>query len=147
MLEEKFLGTWKLVSWVMMTQDSRVSFPFGAQAVGRILYTQDGYMAATLMAANRPCLEVSLDELAFKPKYTRAIFRFMRAAWTYLSYSGSYDVVGDTVIHHVEASLYPDWIGTDLVRTYAFAGDQLVLKAEDTPGVIHELVCEHAKKE
>ena len=57
-----------------------------------------------------------------------------------MNYSGPYRIVGDTVIHHVETSLYPDWVSTDLVRTYKFAGDQLILRAEDTPGVVHEVV-------
>ena len=123
MLENKFVGRWNLVSWVRKTRDGDTSYPFGTQAVGHIVYTKDGFISATMMAANRSSIDVSLDELALKPKYMMAVLRYLKAAATYVNYSGSYDIVGDTVVQHVEASLYPDWVGTDLVRTYVFSGD------------------------
>ena len=146
MLENKFVGRWNLGSWVRKSRDGDTSYPFGVHGLGHIGYTTDGFMSATMMAANRSFIGVSLDKLALKPRYMMAIIRYLKAA-TYVNYSGSYNIVGDTVIHHVEASLYPDWVGTDLVRTYVFAGDQLTLRAEDSPGVIHELVWEKVRDE
>ncbi len=37
----------------------------------------------------------------------------------YLAYAGSYTLDGMTVTHHVEMSLFPNWIGTDQVRAIA----------------------------
>jgi hypothetical protein len=34
------------------------------------------------------------------------------------------------VIHHVEGSLIPSWVGVDLRRRYEFSGDRLLLTAE-----------------
>lgn len=138
--ENRFVGRWKLVSWVKKTPDGNTSYPFGENAVGYIIYTEDGFVTATLMAANRSPIRVSPYKLALKPRYAMALIRYLKAAGTFVNYSGSFRIVGDTVIHHVETSLYPDWVGTDLVRTFIFAGDQLTLLAEETPGVIHELV-------
>ena len=52
---------------------------------------------------------------------------------TYISYCGKYEVTEDRVIHHVEVSFYPNWIGKDQVRFYKFEGDRLILS---TPPMI-----------
>jgi hypothetical protein len=33
----------------------------------------------------------------------------------------------DTVVHHIEVSLFPNWKGVDQVRRFAFDGDRLTL--------------------
>jgi hypothetical protein len=38
------------------------------------------------------------------------------------------------VVHHVQASLVPSFVGTDLKRTYEFAGTQLILSARTDEG-------------
>lgn len=38
------------------------------------------------------------------------------AAAGYLSYAGRFEVIGDLVHHHVELSLFPDWVGGVQVR-------------------------------
>ena len=35
-----------------------------------------------------------------------------------MAYCGSFHVEGDSVIHRIENSLFPEWIGTDLMRTF-----------------------------
>lgn len=47
----------------------------------------------------------------------------------YFSYCGRYEVRGENVIHHVEVSLFPNWIGKSQERQYRFAQDQLILSA------------------
>jgi hypothetical protein len=46
-----------------------------------------------------------------------------------VAYFGSYEVdeSAHTVIHHVEASLFPSWVGTDLKRNFEFERGSLVL--------------------
>jgi hypothetical protein len=54
-LHDDIRGGWELVSYA--TQDDRggpVTFPLGPDAVGLIMYTQDGYMSAQLMRPDRP---------------------------------------------------------------------------------------------
>jgi hypothetical protein len=46
---------------------------------------------------------------------------------TYLSYCGRYDFLGDTVVHHVELSLFPNWIGVDQERLVDLRGERLTL--------------------
>jgi hypothetical protein len=51
-----------------------------------------------------------------------------RAFDTYLGYSGTYEQRGDRVMHHVTASLFPDWSSSDQVRLMELDGDQLILR-------------------
>ena len=56
---------------------------------------------------------------------------------TYAAYAGRYEVreQEQKVIHHVEFSLFPNWIGTAQERFYRFEEDRLVLYTEpfDSP--------------
>ena len=47
---------------------------------------------------------------------------------TCLAYCGRYEVCGETVVHTVEVSLFPDWAGVQQVRLFELAGDHLTLR-------------------
>src|ERR1700720_4235650 len=51
-----FIGSWSLVSWIRTTPDGHNEYPFGEDAVGCIMYTGDGRMAAHLMRRQRALL-------------------------------------------------------------------------------------------
>jgi hypothetical protein len=51
----------------------------------------------------------------------------VQAEESYLSYCGRYDFDGDTVIHHVELSLFPNWVGGDQERLVDLRGRRLTL--------------------
>jgi hypothetical protein len=56
----------------------------------------------------------------------------VRAAYIgYIAYFGTYDVApeGTRVVHHVQGSLNPAWVGGDQVRGLRFDGERLVLSA------------------
>src|SRR5690242_21445357 len=64
---------------------------------------------------------------------------------TYLAYFGSYELDGDSVVHHIDASLFPNWSGEKQVRPFVAEGDELVLRTPPTTGddgasVVNELV-------
>jgi hypothetical protein len=44
-MSEKFIGTWKLVSFEMRSADG-VTYPFGNDPVGYLMYNDEGYMSA-----------------------------------------------------------------------------------------------------
>lgn len=119
------LGSWRLVTMETRFNDGRVRYPYGREAVGYILYTPEGWMSATIMAGGRA---------PFGIDYGRGEGTSEKAAAFegYLSYAGRYTFQGDRVIHHVEASLIPDWVGIDLLRLAAFHEDQLHLSTEPT---------------
>ena len=53
--------------------------------------------------------------------------RHPHPAQTYVSYCGTYEFSGSTVIHRVELSLFPNWVGVQQERLVELVGDRLVL--------------------
>ena len=128
------LGTWHLVRWEITYGDGRApTFPFGAQATGLILYTQDGTMNACIARAARPRL--SSDSVRSAPEAER-----LTAFESYFQYAGPYEILGEPgkqqVVHTVTHSLNANFVGTQQVRNMEFAADgTLTLSASDTiPG-------------
>ena len=118
--DNPLVGAWRLVSWEDRGEDGEVSHPYGRDPVGYIMYTPDGYMSVIITTANRPTFQV--DDILVGSVEERAA-----AAATCVSYCGSYEVRDGKVIHHVEASLFPNWVGTAQERFYTFEGDRLTL--------------------
>jgi len=121
MTSNPLIGTWRLLSWENRSvEDRQVSYPLGKDATGYIIYNDDGYMFVAIMAPHR--LRFTSDDLLSATKEEEA-----RAEETYVSYCGRYDFLGDTVVHHVHMSLYPNWIGADQERLVDLKGDRLTL--------------------
>lgn len=93
----------------------------GENAVGYLIYTADGYISGHLMRPGRAGFEGG-DPL--RPKPDEAV----EAIGGYLSYCGTYEIrVGGVVVHHVELSLAPNWIGAGQLRFYELDGDRLTI--------------------
>ena len=116
----QFVGTWRLISCENRDSDGQVSYPFGKDALGFLIYTDDGYMSATLMRANRPHFVVG--DVLGGTQEEQAM-----ATQTYLAYCSKYEIQDNKVIHHVEASLFPNWVGIDQARFFEFKEGKLVL--------------------
>jgi hypothetical protein len=115
------VGTWRLISWEIRSVDGqKVSYPFGRGAVGYIMYNEGGYMSVAITHPNRERFAAG-DLLSGSPE-ERA-----HAASTYVSYCGQYEFRGETVVHHVELSLFPNWVGVDQERLVELRGDRLTL--------------------
>jgi len=116
------VGRWRLVSLETVRADGTIGYPLGPDAAGSLVYTDDGYMSVAIMKADRePILSGDLlggtgDEKA-------------RAAEGYVSYCGRYEYHGDFVVHHVELSLFPNWIGGTQERRVDLSGSRLTLHA------------------
>jgi hypothetical protein len=146
-----FVGTWKLVSMVRKNPDGSVSMPLGERPVGYLTYGRDGFMFALLMKGGRRPMGVPAEELMqavktgkafFSLRYLKAIARYLAALSACVSYCGRYEVSESRVVHHVAASLVPDWMGTDLERAYRLSGDTLTLSPSDPAGGEMDLVWE-----
>ena len=118
----KLVGTWKLISFRSQDPGGRTAYPFGKDARGRLIYEADGRMAVQLMNPNRPRF-TSDDPLVTSEAEVRAAFG------GYTAYYGTYSVNPDelTIVHHVEAALLPNWVGTDERRHFEFDGKVLTL--------------------
>jgi hypothetical protein len=121
MVSNPLIGTWRLISWeTRSVVDGEVSYPLGKDAVGYIIYGQDGYMCVAIMGPERAMF--AAGDLLSGSAQERA-----QAAATYVSYCGRYEFRGDTVIHHVDLSLFPNWVGVEQERLVEVLGNRLVL--------------------
>jgi hypothetical protein len=122
MSADPFVGAWRLLSLEARTSTGEVSYPYGKDAAGYLLYAREGYMSVSVMQAQRTNF-ASPDDLRAPAEEKLAAFD------TYSSYSGRYEVRGKKVIHHVEISLFPNWIGTEQERYFEFSQNRLTLSA------------------
>lgn len=120
-----FIGSWTLLSYDLRLPSGVVERPMGDHPRGRILYLVNGQMSAQLMGsgiepmANADSDKATADEAA-------------RAWRNYVGYWGTYtvDAAAGVVTHNVEGAWFPNWVGLEQVRHYAFSGNQLTLKAD-----------------
>jgi hypothetical protein len=107
------VGAWRLVEWTA-SNGEKVRHPSGADAVGRILYSADGFMSAFLAAADGSSRS--------------------------LAYSGTWELRGtEEVVHRVSLATVPSFVGTDLVRFVTWEGDDLVLTTPPRDGWVNVL--------
>lgn len=120
--DERFVGTWELVSTEVRDAGGAVTGESLPGWVGQLVYSQDGYMSAHLMGPSRPVF-ASADRLAAPPEQRQAAFD------SYVAYYGSYrvDDGASEVIHQVHGALSPTMVGTDQHRRFTLEGDRLVL--------------------
>jgi hypothetical protein len=114
------VGTWTLESWEVADADGAADQPFGPHPVGYITYGPDGYMAVSFMPPGRKPFAAA-DILGGTPAEKCA------AIETYISYCGRYEIKGDRVYHHIQASLFPNWSGVTQERIVRLDGDTLRL--------------------
>jgi lipocalin-like protein len=120
-VQRRLLGSWRLVSYETTESGGRRGRPYG-EAVGRLSYDTGGNMTGQVMRPNRARVEIG-DGSAQQ----------VRAAYIgYIAYFGTYEVAPDglAVVHHVEGSLNPEWVGGEQRRAVRFDGERLVLSAE-----------------
>ena len=118
---KRLIGSWRLVSYETDEAGGRRGRPYG-DAVGRLTYDDRGQMTGQVMRPNRARVEIG-DGSAQQ----------VRAAYIgYIAYFGTYEVADDgrSVVHHVEGSLNPEWVGGTQRRALRFEGERLILSAD-----------------
>ena len=120
-LADALVGSWRLVDYVTRDTEGHLKRPFGLHPDGRLIYTASGLMSVQIAGTARPkLLSSGLDKI--KPEQKRTAYR------SYVAYSGRFRLDGDTVIHEVDLSLFPDWVDELLTRTVLLAGSRLTLR-------------------
>lgn len=118
--EHDLAGSWSLIRWEATVDGQPAGYPMGEDARGLLLYTPDGTVSAILHTARRPVFGTRL----FRHGSAEAQ---QMAALTYVSYAGAWELRDEEVHHYVRHSLFPDWVGTDLVRAVSWEDGDLVL--------------------
>jgi len=127
--KEQLCGTWGLESWTIGYSDrDEFTYPYGEDPQGLLLYTDDGWMSASICRSGRAALsaEVSFRKL---PEADKAA-----AFSSYFHYAGRYRVEDGDVIHEVVQSLNPNMAGTAQLRHAELDGKTLVLSGKDEIG-------------
>jgi hypothetical protein len=128
----KLIGAWRLVSWSETKEDGMIDYPLGKDAIGQLIYSADGHIAAQRARKDMPPLHDEDWRSASMPESSRA--------WkSYFGYFGTFSIDDDekAVIHHVEGSWFPNLAHTDQTRMFRFIGDELVLDADTAWGNVH----------
>jgi len=117
------IGSWRLIEYATETADGTRTFPLGPDAVGMAAYLANGRVSIQFMRRDRPRF-LSGDAWRGTPEEERAAFE------GYFAYAGRFtlDEKRGTVTHHVEICSAPNYVGTDLVRQFSFAGNRLTLR-------------------
>jgi hypothetical protein len=105
-LRAALIGAWRLVSYEATDiETGQVVEPFGPRPRGLITYGRDGHMSAQIMRIGRPEFRHGRLEEGLPQELAAA-------AAGYLAYAGTFEVPSaDTVVHRVELSLFPNWVG------------------------------------
>ena len=122
MSQAQFVGIWKLVSLELRPADGEVTYPLGRDAAGVLMYDASGHVSIQFHALGRPAF-ASGDPLRGTPEEISAAYQ------GYFAYYGTYEVheAEGTVTHHIEGSLFPNWIGEPHRRFYQFSNGRLTL--------------------
>ena len=115
---EDFIGTWRLLSVETRKEDG--SLHRSGKRKGYLIYSSEGYMSVAFMKEGR-------TEFASGDIRGGSIDEKIEAFNGYISYSGRFEVKGDTVTHVIEVSLFPNWIGERQERYYDLKDNKLTL--------------------
>ena len=125
----QLIGSWRLVSRQSRRANGEVEADAGLSAtpLGILIYDQSGHVAAQLSRRDRT--------LAILPGECQAAITTKGTPDTaqtilgYDAYFGTYEVNENegTVIHHLEAALFPGDVGKDIERDFTISGDQLTI--------------------
>lgn len=117
-LTDRFTGTWRLLTCEGRWSDGRVTQPYGKEPGGMLMYDGAGSFSGQIMAWERPSFATG-NLLKGSETEVRAAFE------GYVAYYGSYtvDEPEGLMIHQVEGSFFPNWIGERQIRKFEFTVD------------------------
>jgi len=120
-IKDKIIGTWKLVSWKYNGEnDTPIDF-FGENTGGILMYDKSGYMNAQLNKANRHSFKSESLTEGTSEEITEAYL-------SYAAYYGKYyEKSPGEIVHMVEGSLFPNWVGHEEIRYGKIEGEYLIL--------------------
>ena len=125
-IASKFIGTWRLASVEARRPNGEVAptpARYGTKTVGYLMYDSTGHVAVQIMRPDRPKFAVNDIDKGTPEE--------LKAAWEgYSAYFGTYEIndAEGFVVHRVEGSSFPNYVGSEQKRFYELSGDTLVLK-------------------
>lgn len=112
------VGAWRLMS--VETRDEGGELVRRGERTGYLIYSPGGYMSVSFMKEGRPRFEAGDIRGGTTEEKIAAING-------YVSYAGQYTAKEGSVVHNIEVSLFPNWVGESQERVYRLEGDMLTL--------------------
>jgi len=137
MKAEDLIGTWRAAGHEIRNKDGSTTRPFGpGPHPGNIVYHPNGTVSVLVLRAD-------MKKLAQPANAEEKVAALAQC----VAYQGRYEVKDDTVIHHIEVSLNPAWIGTAQVRKAVLDGNRLTLSPPaDEKGAVPRITWERVAR-
>ena len=119
---DSLVGTWKLVSWQVITDNEQPQNVFGAHPKGFLVVTREGRIIVLTTAEDR--------RPGMGDGERAALHKSM------IAYSGRYRVEGHDFITTVDVSWNEEWNGTDQRRHLRIDGDKLFIESAPAPSIL-----------
>jgi hypothetical protein len=119
---DQLIGTWKLVSWQVISEDGTAQDLFGSNPKGYLVLTPEGRSIVLTTADNRRVGMSDADRAALHKSM--------------LAYTGRYRIEGSNFITTVEVSWNEAWNGTEQRRHFRIEGNRLFIESEPAPSII-----------
>ena len=119
---DSLVGTWKLVSWQLITENESPQNVFGEHPKGYLVLTPEGRSIVLTTAEDR--------RAGMGDKERAALQKSM------LAYTGRYRVEDHDLITTVEVSWNEEWNGTEQRRHFRIEGNKLFIESAPAPSII-----------
>ena len=116
------IGTWKLVSWQVISENETPQNVFGTHPKGYLIITREGRSIVVTTADSRKVGMGDADRAALHKSM--------------LAYSGKYRVEGNDFITLVDVSWNEDWNGTEQRRHFRIEGNKLFIETAPAPSIV-----------
>lgn len=119
--KQQLIGTWKLVSSKRtILETSEVIDSYGPNPTGWITYGDDERMMVVVAHDGRKNLPVTDHDATHKVELFSSFF----------AYSGTYELHGSTIAHHIDVSWNEAWTGTSMRRSVEIEDGRAVYRTE-----------------
>lgn len=117
-MAQNVAGTWKLIS-EKIHRGGTTSEPLGSDPAGLMMLDPSGHVMMTISRRDLPKLAAKRRDEG-TPEENKGILSGL------LAYFGTYTVEPNGVLsYHIDASTFPNWIGTDQKRHFKLDGDEM----------------------
>lgn len=119
-VRDLIVGTYRVAVMEYYSEDGDVGRPYGDAPLGFAFYSAEGYTSTILSRPDRAPF-VAGDIMSGTDDEKLAAFATAGA------FSGRWELAGDTILHHLECTTFPNWVGTTQVRPFEVDEDSLTL--------------------